>query len=121
MLAEVKRRKAKSGVVKDSKSKLERCLRENSEEDDEYFQSNNFMVLSWWKKRRGLFPILSVVARDVLAILVSTVASESTFSTEGRIGCSSEVEVNVEENIEDLDQFEDDLRQLMAESAVLDI
>lgn len=42
-------------------------------------------VLSWWKRSSVKFPILSELAKDVLAIQVSSVASESAFSTSGRI------------------------------------
>ncbi|KAL9677426.1 hypothetical protein QQ045_005655 [Rhodiola kirilowii] len=42
-------------------------------------------VLSWWKKEEFRYPILSRLAGDMLMIPVSTVASESTFSTAGRI------------------------------------
>ncbi|KAL6222438.1 hypothetical protein ACLB2K_005830 [Fragaria x ananassa] len=44
-----------------------------------------FDVLYWWKTSGMKYPTLYKVARDILAILVSTVASESAFSTGGRI------------------------------------
>lgn len=46
----------------------------------------NFDILAWWNTHGGLqFPILKVIARDVLAIPISAVASESVFSTSGRL------------------------------------
>lgn len=45
----------------------------------------NLDVLGWWKGERWRFPILSRLASDILAIPVTTVASESTFSAGGRI------------------------------------
>lgn len=42
-------------------------------------------VLSYWKRNSSKFSILSLMAKDVLAMQVSSVASESTFSTGGRI------------------------------------
>ena len=44
----------------------------------------DYNVLSWWKRSFVKFPILSELARDVFAIQVSYVASESAFSTSGR-------------------------------------
>ncbi|KAJ1253533.1 hypothetical protein BS78_K242300 [Paspalum vaginatum] len=44
-----------------------------------------FDVLSWWKSNQVKYPVLSRLARDVLAVQVSTVASESAFSSSGRI------------------------------------
>ena len=44
-----------------------------------------FDVLSWWKGQVTSFPILSTLARDILSMQVSTVASESAFSSGGRI------------------------------------
>ena len=43
------------------------------------------MLLLWWKVNSPRFPILSEMARDVLSIPVSSVASECAFSTGGRI------------------------------------
>ncbi|KAK2661984.1 hypothetical protein Ddye_000558 [Dipteronia dyeriana] len=37
-----------------------------------------------WKGNKGKYPILAKIARDILAIHVSTVASESAFSDGGR-------------------------------------
>ncbi|KAL0340081.1 UNVERIFIED_CONTAM: Zinc finger BED domain-containing protein RICESLEEPER 2 [Sesamum radiatum] len=41
-----------------------------------------FDILNWWKVNSYRFSILSKIARDILAVLVSTVASEA-FSTGG--------------------------------------
>ena len=45
----------------------------------------NFDILAWWKEREIQYPVLSAMARDLLAVQASTVASESAFSTSGRI------------------------------------
>lgn len=76
---EMKRRKTESGM-RDSKSELDKYLKEDTEDE-----SDKFDMLNWWKVNSPRFPILSLVARDVLAIPVSTVASESVFSTSGRV------------------------------------
>jgi hypothetical protein len=47
--------------------------------------TQDFDLLIWWKNNAFRYPILTEVARDVLAMPISTVASESAFSTEGRI------------------------------------
>ena len=52
----------------------------------EPFDKNvHFDILLWWKVNSPRFPILSLMARDLLAIPISTVASESVFSTSGRV------------------------------------
>ncbi|TYK27859.1 zinc finger BED domain-containing protein RICESLEEPER 3-like [Cucumis melo var. makuwa] len=45
----------------------------------------DFDILQWWKMNSDRFEVLGHMARDILAILVSTVASESAFSTRGRV------------------------------------
>uniref|UniRef100_A0A8R7V7P4 HAT C-terminal dimerisation domain-containing protein n=1 Tax=Triticum urartu TaxID=4572 RepID=A0A8R7V7P4_TRIUA len=45
----------------------------------------NFDILLWWKVNQVEFPILSWLARDILSMQVSTVASESTFNAGGRV------------------------------------
>ncbi|CAL2260158.1 unnamed protein product [Prunus armeniaca] len=46
---------------------------------------DEFDVLKWWKLNGVKYPGLALIANDVLAIPVSTVASESCFSTGGRV------------------------------------
>nr|GEX86026.1 hypothetical protein [Tanacetum cinerariifolium] len=138
-MAEVKRRNAASGIAKETKTVLDRYLTEDIEGESAYFESDNFTGLGWWKKRSPAFLILSLVARDILAIPVSTVASKSTFGTGGRvldsfrtslipqivealICCqdlirSSHVPINVEEKIEDLEKFEEEMRNISIESS----
>ena len=45
----------------------------------------HFDILSWWKLEGVKYPTLQALARDMLAIPVTTVASESAFSTSGRV------------------------------------
>ena len=44
-----------------------------------------FDILMWWKFNGVKYPTLQAIAKDILAISVSTVASESAFSTGGQI------------------------------------
>jgi len=48
-------------------------------------ENDSFDILEWWKVNAGKYPVLSMMARDILAIPISTVASESAFSTGGRV------------------------------------
>ena len=45
----------------------------------------NFDVLAWWKSNGFKFPTLGTIAKDIYAIHVSTIASESAFSMGRRI------------------------------------
>jgi hypothetical protein len=47
--------------------------------------SGQFDILAWWKNQTDEYPVLSKIARDLLAVQVSTVASESAFSAGGRV------------------------------------
>ncbi|CAN1246974.1 Putative AC9 transposase [Linum grandiflorum] len=42
-------------------------------------------LLAWWKLHGGKYPTLHNIARDLLAILITSVASESAFSSGGRL------------------------------------
>ncbi|KAJ4818878.1 Zinc finger BED domain-containing protein DAYSLEEPER [Rhynchospora pubera] len=63
------------------KSELEQYISEPL--DDTAFEAE-FDILAWWKLKVPKYPVLSRLARDILAVPASTVASESTFSTSGR-------------------------------------
>ncbi|XP_057967030.1 zinc finger BED domain-containing protein RICESLEEPER 1-like [Malania oleifera] len=45
----------------------------------------DFNILNWWKVHTPRYPVLSMMAHDVLGIPMSTVALESVFSAEGRV------------------------------------
>ena len=60
-------------------NELEKYLAENYDGRKEV----NFEILEWW--RDNCNQVLSKVAKDVLVVPVFTVASESAFSTGGRI------------------------------------
>lgn len=64
-----------------TKTELELYLEENIYPVVE----EHFDALDWWKANRGKYPVLSNLAADVLAIPITTVASESTFSAGGRV------------------------------------
>ncbi|PWA44422.1 zinc finger BED domain-containing protein RICESLEEPER 2 [Artemisia annua] len=47
--------------------------------------TSDFDILDWWKLNAPRFPIVARMAKDILAIQITTVASESAFSTGGRV------------------------------------
>jgi hypothetical protein len=49
-------------------------------DENEYFD-----ILGWWKLEGTRYPTLRQIARDILVIPIITVASESAFSTSGRV------------------------------------
>ncbi|KAL6226396.1 hypothetical protein ACLB2K_000358 [Fragaria x ananassa] len=71
----------KSGSSSSVKSELQKYI------DKERFdrKKKEFDVLSWWKMEQLRYPILGQLARDVLTIPISTIASESAFSIAGRV------------------------------------
>ncbi|KAM6571670.1 hypothetical protein CsatA_015750 [Cannabis sativa] len=68
-------------------------LSDDIEEDDlEYYLNDRrekldptFDILQWWKQNGFKYPVVARMAKEVLAVQMSTVASESAFSTGGRI------------------------------------
>ncbi|XP_010412406.1 PREDICTED: zinc finger BED domain-containing protein RICESLEEPER 2-like [Camelina sativa] len=70
--------------VQVTKDELTTYLKEAVENPD-VMMGTECDVLSWWKVNCGKYPILSQMARDVFAMQVSSIASESAFSTSGRI------------------------------------
>ncbi|KAJ3688631.1 hypothetical protein LUZ61_017795 [Rhynchospora tenuis] len=76
---------------------------------------DDFDILSWWKLKAPKFPVLSKLARDVLAVPISTVASESTFSTAGRTLSPTRSSLN-DESIEALVCAQNWLRTAVIES-----
>jgi hypothetical protein len=65
-----------------SKNELDRYLEEESLPHD---QNDYFDILGWWKLEGTRYPTLRLIARDILAIPITTVASEAAFSTSGRV------------------------------------
>lgn len=63
--------------------------------------NNSFCALTWWRNNSLKYKILSKMAADILAIPISTVASESTFSAGGRVIDEFRSRLN-EESIETL-------------------
>ncbi|XP_031257249.1 zinc finger BED domain-containing protein RICESLEEPER 2-like [Pistacia vera] len=46
---------------------------------------SNLNILDWWKANAATYKVLSYMARDVFAIPISTVASESAFNTSSHV------------------------------------
>ncbi|XP_044369507.1 zinc finger BED domain-containing protein RICESLEEPER 1-like [Triticum aestivum] len=65
-------------------------------------EDTTFVLLDWWKVNAHRFPVISKMARRFLTIPATSVSSESTFSTGGRI----------------LDDYRSSLRPAMVEALV---
>ncbi|KAK6915840.1 HAT, C-terminal dimerization domain [Dillenia turbinata] len=68
-----------------SKSELNAYLEKKlyPTQDDEI--KDDFNILDYWKSAQAKFSIMSIMAKGILAILVSESTSESVFSTGGRV------------------------------------
>ncbi|GJZ11105.1 putative reverse transcriptase domain-containing protein [Tanacetum coccineum] len=51
----------------------------------EYNEFAAFDVLGFWKAKESIFPVLSRMAMDIISVQATSVASESAFSTSGRV------------------------------------
>ncbi|KAL2336775.1 hypothetical protein Fmac_011221 [Flemingia macrophylla] len=74
----IKIRKKQSQV---KRNEMDRYMEDDVEDSDSTIE---FDILKWWKLKSTKYYILSHMAKDILAIPVSTVSSESAFSTGGR-------------------------------------
>jgi hypothetical protein len=63
------------------RSELDRYL----EDEMVDIHTKDFDILDWWKVAGTRYPTLRLIARDIFAIPITTVASESAFSTSGRV------------------------------------
>lgn len=68
----------KSSLNKPAKSDLALYL-----DEPNHCPQMDFDILSWWRLNSPEYPIVSLMARDILAVPTTTVASESTFSMGG--------------------------------------
>ncbi|XP_074556265.1 zinc finger BED domain-containing protein RICESLEEPER 2-like [Curcuma longa] len=69
-------------MVQPEKSELDVYLEEGCHRHN---PNDAFDALSWWKLNTYKFPVLSTLAKDILAIPITTVASEATFSAGSRV------------------------------------
>lgn len=46
---------------------------------------DDFDILSWWHEHKLTYPIMSILAKDVMSVPISTISSESCFSLTGRV------------------------------------
>ncbi|KAH1231983.1 Zinc finger BED domain-containing protein RICESLEEPER 3 [Glycine max] len=73
----IRKKRARNFYVK---SELDHYL-----EEDVLPRAVDFDILMWWKFNGVKYPTLHAIAKDILAIPVSIVASESAFSTGGQV------------------------------------
>ena len=73
-----------SDIIPGNKSEIDMYLAEGVYKpgNEEY---EDFDALNWWKANSLKFRHLSKMARDILSISITTVASESAFSAGGRV------------------------------------
>lgn len=69
-----------SRVSVNQKSELESYL-----DEARFPRAETFSILDWWKTNSPKLPILAMIARDILAVPATTVASEAVFSVGGRV------------------------------------
>jgi hypothetical protein len=84
--------------VETSKNEMDKYLAEANES----LLNKNFDVLLWWKLNAHRYPVVAKMAKNFLSIPATSVSSESTFSTGGRV----------------LDDYRSSLKPVMVEALV---
>ena len=77
-----------SDIIRPLKTDLNIYLEEDVfifESENGYDSDANFDALVWWKSNALKYRILSEMARDLLAVPISMVASKSPFSAGGKV------------------------------------
>ena len=74
--------KIRRKITTSSPNNIDRYL---SVETTPFEDNENFDILIWWKIQQIKYQNLSIITRDVLTVLVSTIASEAAFSAGGRV------------------------------------
>jgi hypothetical protein len=46
---------------------------------------DDFNVLAWWHEHKLTYPVVFILARDIMTLLISAISSESAFSTTSRV------------------------------------
>ncbi|WVZ81305.1 hypothetical protein U9M48_028696, partial [Paspalum notatum var. saurae] len=77
--------KGSDRVLRGEKVNLLEWWRDHQYSSDRVLRGEKVKLLEWWRDHQYSFPVLACFARDILVISVSTVSSEATFSTVGRI------------------------------------
>ena len=72
---------ATSGAALATASELSSYL----DSDNVNMFDDDFSILNWWRDHKHTYPVLSILAKDVLPMPVNTISSESAFSLTGRI------------------------------------
>ena len=57
----------------------------NTDSDPITMFDDDFDLLSWWREHKTTYPVIFILAKDVLLVPVSTISSESAFSLTGRV------------------------------------
>ncbi|KAK3225454.1 hypothetical protein Dsin_005316 [Dipteronia sinensis] len=76
-----KKLRTSSSSSSGSISELDRYL----ETSHEFLEDSEFSIQVWWKDHEQIFPILAIIAKQILGTPVSTVAVEQEFSAGGNI------------------------------------
>ncbi|XP_026412067.1 zinc finger BED domain-containing protein RICESLEEPER 3-like isoform X2 [Papaver somniferum] len=82
MLNSRKKRHKRNPLGVEGLNELEKYLLEEFDEEEGV---TKFDILAWWKSNSTKYKVLSHMAKDILAMPVSYVASESAFSTGKRV------------------------------------
>ena len=81
-LVERMRRRKRQRPSQGNNAELEKYLSTNFEFSDAD-AGNNFQIIHWWKSHQSQYPILAMIAKDVLSSPVSTFSVERAFSMGG--------------------------------------